>query len=292
MMDGANTNDYQRERLELAHSNAAEPAFLPNAESIGLGKFKLNPEHAEALEKLHKAITEKVSDGVTWGEGGDADPRRRMYAFMPGKLQELTSAGIRIQKEGATDDKEHHETLKTACVNLSFSEDDETAPASGNNSDLPTIVVDEATKKALLALTYQVQALVRKEYKQFVTLKDLLCVQPNLHNGASILPAHLDFPRHDGFGVIIVTFAAQGSGTIVLIDEGDEGVEESRSWSFELDKGECYILSGDARNKCHHGVLCNGDISNRETLNLRYGFHSNAFAWDEVLQHWPDAEEA
>ena len=56
-----------------------------------------------------------------------------------------------------------------------------------------------------------------------MTDKDLIAVQPNrLHIKAPYLPLHLDFPGNDGFGVIIVvTVAIQGSGTIVVVDEGD-----------------------------------------------------------------------
>ena len=40
-----------------------------------------------------------------------------------------------------------------------------------------------------------------------VSLERLVAAQPNLHNGARHLPPHLDFPLHDGFGVVIVTVA-------------------------------------------------------------------------------------
>jgi hypothetical protein len=40
-----------------------------------------------------------------------------------------------------------------------------------------------------------------------------MSLQPNLHNGATHLPPHLDFPLHDGFGVVIVTI--QMTGTVM-----------------------------------------------------------------------------
>lgn len=44
---------------------------------------------------------------------------------------------------------------------------------------------------------------------------------------------------------------------IVIADEGS-AEEPSQSWHFPLRKGEAYVLSGYARNKCLHGVLANG----------------------------------
>lgn len=82
----------------------------------------------------------------------------------------------------------------------------------------------------------------------------------------------------------------------MLIDDGDDDdddatQQEHKSYAFELKEKESYILCGDARNKCVHGVLCsigNDDESlcQRETLNLRYGLHSVEFAQTEIDQHW------
>ena len=44
---------------------------------------------------------------------------------------------------------------------------------------------------------------------------------------------------------------------IALLDEGDPG-ECARSWHFRLDQGSGYIMSGNARNKCLHGVIADG----------------------------------
>ena len=77
-----------------------------------------------------------------------------------------------------------------------------------------------------------------------MTDKDLIAVQPNrLHIKAPYLPLHLDFPGNDGFGVIIVvTVAIQGSGTIVVVDEGDNDdgprikVKSRKKWTvFECE---------------------------------------------------------
>ena len=50
---------------------------------------------------------------------------------------------------------------------------------------------------------------------------------------------------------------------------------------MHLATGDAYVLSGDARNVCDHGVLClppdgrrGASEESRESLNLRFGLHS------------------
>lgn len=51
----------------------------------------------------------------------------------------------------------------------------------------------------------------------------LIACQPNLHNGALHLGAHLDWPLHEGFGICIATVAIKGGGNVLLLGgEGDE----------------------------------------------------------------------
>lgn len=88
---------------------------------------------------------------------------------------------------------------------------------------------------------------------------------------------------HDGFGIVIVTLAMKGSAEIVLVDEGDDD-EGTLSWSFELQKGEMYVLSDNSRNKCMHGVIAVQE--GRESLNLRLGLHSRESAYNEIDKHW------
>ena len=70
--------------------------------------------------------------------------------------------------------------------------------------------------------------------------------------------------------------------------------EKEKCWTFSLNVGDCYILSGDARNVCDHGVLCVGGgrrshkvDAARESLNLRFGLHSPQFADQEVYWQFP-----
>lgn len=95
---------------------------------------------------------------------------------------------------------------------------------------------------------------------------------------------------NEGFGVVIVTVVIRGGGTIVLVDEGDDGTDEQvASWSFPCHAGSAWLLSSHARNKASHGVLADGP--NRESLNLRFGLHAadeggEFSAYEEVDRHW------
>ena len=74
-------------------------------------------------------------------------------------------------------------------------------------------------------------------------------IQRRHHRHPRHLPRHLDWPRHDGFGVIIITVAVRGAGTVVL---------ESRSGDivrFVLPEGHAYCLAGAARHAWLHGVV-------------------------------------
>jgi Uncharacterized conserved protein (DUF2181) len=249
------------------------------------------------------------------------DPRRRMYGFL--NRQALIDSGIKIQAFGRRDDsdyKEHKYVLHDASVDLKVEykpasslagrlddKEEQKGPKSTTGSTDSTatddrravvITVDLSNKpsiaETLYSITEKVHALVPHKYKQYVTMENLIAVQPNLHNGASYLPAHLDFPRLDGFGVVIVTLAIRGKGTVVLIDDGDDDdgddpSSKSKIYAFDVEEGQSYLLCGDARNKCTHGVICerssNGACT-RETLNLRYGLHTEDFAYTEIDQHW------
>ena len=66
---------------------------------------------------------------------------------------------------------------------------------------------------------------------------------------------------------------------------------------FPLQVGDCYVLSGDARNVCDHGVLCGssrrsaGADEPRESMNLRFGLHTPAFANKEVYWQFAPRKE-
>lgn len=121
----------------------------------------------------------------------------------------------------------------------------------------------------------------RTRVAQFLSYEYLIAAQPNLHSGRALLPVHLDDPRKDGFGVIIVTIGMEGSGTILLRDA--KGIH--RGVAMRLEAGDAYMLSDQARDACAHGVLADGlrndnrlsiPFSERESLNLRFGLHDLA----------------
>jgi hypothetical protein len=294
-------------RLQRALASALHPHFSPDASprrGAGLRKFSISKEigshHAKLLVELHDFVVKKTPGDVTWGEASSKiDPRRRCYAFLPGQRQRLLKLGIRVQRAQDTrsdDTSEHDRTMSQASIDLCWASADAATRSTRsssrkqkiNNGGCCVMMVPSSAMmyEALQAVTTHIQSLVPTKYQNFVTMESLVAVQPNHHNGARYLPAHLDFPRADGFGVVIATVAIRhtGGSQVVLVDDGDEG-QDSLYWSFGLEDGDCYVLSGDARNKCLHGVLA--EDGRRETLNFRYGLHSKEFAEEEVERHWP-----
>jgi hypothetical protein len=127
---------------------------------------------------------------------------------------------------------------------------------------------------------------------QTVCSKELIAYQINMHNGTRYLPAHLDWPLHEGFGKVIVTVAIHGDATVLLIagDTVEIGGEELQpAWRFHLQQGECYVLSDRARNRCLHAVVANDDNKTRESLNLRFGLHTEQEAKEQITRFWQDA---
>lgn len=127
----------------------------------------------------------------------------------------------------------------------------------------------------------------------FLHYRCLVAAQPNLHNGRELLPMHLDHPKKDGFGVVIVTIGMSGAGSILLqasssiaendgkagdvttsTDKQDDNNHESiRSITMRLEPGQAYMLADRARDACIHGVLADPDAADRNSLNLRFGMH-------------------
>ena len=130
------------------------------------------------------------------------------------------------------------------------------------------------------------------ELARFLHFRNLIAAQPNLHNGRELLPMHVDHPKKDGFGIIIVTIDIGGSAQILLqASSGDGGdimssnadndkAHDENDYSssllsvtMQLHPGEAYMLADIARDACIHGVLADKDSSNRTSLNLRFGLH-------------------
>jgi hypothetical protein len=287
-----------REQLEALVERAKPLKFVggraPSDHTCsGAGFVSLDPSIFAPLQQLHANIVAALRRGKllqSW-EGKGKDVRERGFAFLPPTMipvwdrARLEKGGLRF---GAAQ-KEGQDFLN-----------DEEANWKSSFHLFPRDVSSEA-RTALHALIELVKVRVDDRYKEYVSLENLIALQPNLHNDAKHLPPHLDFPMHDGFGVVIVTIQMAGPQSVIALLKGADSdfditteKEKERCWTFSLNVGDCYILSGDARNVCDHGVLCVGGgrrshkvDAARESLNLRFGLHTPAFADEEVYWQFP-----
>ena len=231
----------------------------------GLAKVTLPPKLHSCFRTLNEHIKQQVPNMVSWaGVDNDTTKLRAMAFLNQDRLDRLDSIGIQIRDAYKTDESAERDEKanRKACMVL---EDDEMKKT-------------EAAAKELLELLKQ--ALPNEES---LTLEELIVIQPNLHNGASFLKAHMDFPHNDGFGKAIVTVAVSGAATILLY--GPWNGEQHPVWRFRLDEGECYCLTGLARTMCYHAVYSPESVE-RESLNLRFGLHS---IQDLEKEEWIDS---
>ena len=275
------------ERLIQCHEVAKEIFFNPetgllNLDSSdkstqGLLKKKLDRNDFETIRSFYdNTIKTSIPQMLEWGES-EKDPRRRGYFCLKraGGTERFFKEGIQMNPvyfSGERADKINRKTYNKSFVDYVLDE--------GQNRN------DKAFLGVLKKLIQFVHDKVERKYRGYVTLENLVAMQPNLHKEAEHLPLHYDTPRNDGFGVIIVTICMRGQGDIIIVDDGDRGEVISKKFKFNIKEGELYVLSGHARNKCLHGVLCRG-YGHRESLNLRFGLHTKKFAFEEVDQHWP-----
>ena len=149
--------------------------------------------------------------------------------------------------------------------------------------------------EALNTVIRIVKKMVPVRYQHVISMDQLHALQPNLHNGLDHLPAHIDSPMNDGFGIVIVTICVHQNADILMLSN-----KSNKSWVFNVQEGQTYVLSGDSRNICDHGVICplekrgrraagdenppnkktrkkRGGSENvgRESLNLRFGIHGS-----------------
>jgi hypothetical protein len=248
----------------------------------GCGISKLNKEHFSHLKSLNKTIMKNIGHTVPWGDGWN-DNMQRCYCFLretSWNVQKLCDAGVVIDTPdypyGSThtnDTNKHEYIINNCCLEMNLP-----------SEQLQAIqhVIDETRK----ILQCEKDYLQHYEF-QSVSLENLVAIQPNIHNDSRYLPLHLDDPRNDGFGIVIVTVALQGSADIILVDEGDDlAASESKHWSFHLKAGDMYVLSGPSRNLCSHGVLVSKNAKNRISLNFRFGLHSPEQAAADIDRHW------
>ena len=227
-----------------------------------LARWAVPPGDVASLRAAQDAIAERVQKMPWAGGSDDADKRWRGYGLPPGARRRLTSwMGDRFHSFETPLDLREGEARRNwaSCVDFELKEDVEGA-------------VRRCAATAARALPAHAGEL---------SLQNLVALQPNAHAGNRFLPRHLDWPRHDGFGLIIVTVAVRGRGTVVLEDRAGGLVR------FELPEGHAYCLAGAARNAWLHGVV--GSDPDRESLNLRFGLHSYERARADVYARWRDA---
>lgn len=179
-------------------------------------------EHMESLISLCDLILSQVEESIPWGEGM-SDTRRRCYGFVNEhsewkNVQQLCDAGIVMDsslildstnttsaEHQTTDSKssehynnfnittKHEQTVHKCCATISLNDEQKRA-------------VDYVISLAREVLRDDSEHLEQYEMDS-LDISQLVCLQPNVHNYAEYLPLHLDQPRHDGFGVVIVTGA-------------------------------------------------------------------------------------
>ncbi|KAJ1455392.1 hypothetical protein M885DRAFT_520326 [Pelagophyceae sp. CCMP2097] len=198
-----------------------------------------------------------------WAGGSDAtDSRWRCYGLPRGAEQRLRDGGVNFhsfETRGADGRAQEEQRNWASCCDVE--------------------ILDELDA-ALCNVAASAARAVGNAYPPGAGRDDLVALQPNVHAGAAHLPSHFDWPLHDGFGVVIVTISMQRSATVVLNDD------QAKEWSFNLDAGEAYALTGKARNVCSHGVLCDPKVVDRESLNLRFGLHTQPRAEREIYAAW------
>ena len=219
----------------------------------GCGLRKLDSVHLESLRSLSQMIVDKIGtkNMISWGEGMD-DKKVRGYGMLEDSqkwfnVDQLEQTGILMHHEGGENDpdpvkrqeaqQKHEDTMKNS---------------------FPSIHLTSAQLAAINAVIESAQDIVRswpsdeiKNYERTcITLSELVAIQPNVHNNNPLLSLHLDQPRHDGFGIVIVTVGIQGSGDIIINDPGPDKDSVHKNWSFPLQPGEMYMLCGPSRNLC------------------------------------------
>ena len=267
-------------------SSAIVSAEVPNSyvigqtESIdGLRLLALPRADVAVFQSLHRTIREKLHGSLTgWGGREDTSGRERGYGYLPGS--ELAAR----HRAASHSMKEYSGAQATADADANRA-----ASVMLDVADLPSDF-----SGALDRLLEALRASLPAKFAPVLQPDQLVAAQPNVHGGLRFLPPHLDEPLHDGFGVVIVTVAVAGGGRILLQSRPFDAARR-RDYSFQMAEGGAYVLSGDARNTCLHGVLA--DAGARESLNLRFGLHSAErgapfSAWDEIEQHWPEAAAA
>lgn len=240
----------------------------------GLGTSRtIIATHYQAMKDLHEKIKEQATSWTSWS-GSKDDPRKRAFGFLPNTLgyqdNIRESLDISTPWKEKEDDGEERPRNNRAMVIL---------------KDIPAGV-----SEAIEHICQNFSGVFDDDspLKGYLKYSNLIAAQPNLHCGRKLLPAHVDHPLKDGFGVIIITVGIVGDGKILLHDS-----TATHRMTMDVSQGQVYMLSGKARDACAHGVLASED--RRESLNLRFGLHNLQSATasnlrlipaQQVLKYW------
>jgi len=269
--------------------------------SRGLGFARLASEDFAAFQKLHQLIKDRINrkrsenDNLGWASwsGSNEDPRKRAFGFLAGTWgydPQIRNNRLDITMptnlvEGNSTNEERIR-IKQAMLVLEKSDIPEGVEKAIRNlcREFRTCLLSKENDRTIMTDFDSTNREYRTRLAQFLRYEYLIAAQPNLHSGRALLPVHLDDPRKDGFGILIVTIGMEGAGTILLRDA--KGIHSGVA--MRLETGNAYILSDRARDVCAHGVLAdcinktakddnfNTSFSNRESLNLRFGLHDLA----------------
>lgn len=224
---------YEHKRLLLAKEKAFRTTITTTTDDQdslprGCGVHRsLSHQHIESLKTVCDTIHSQVTDTVSWGEGMD-DKRKRCYGFIDKysewkNIQQLCDAGIVMDSETATSTEKEKEKEKETLSNEDMAEPDlknnynHISPSINKhtftvNNCCTTISLNAAQKEAMDYVITLAKEVLRANTDHLQTfelecldISQLVSIQPNVHNHTAYLPLHLDEPRHDGFGVVIVT---------------------------------------------------------------------------------------
>ena len=210
-------------RLHQQHEAGITTSLPP-----GCGIATLLPEDLTSLRTLCDDILKQLTALVPWGDGW-TDRKSRGYAMLP-NLSDFPDVQTLVQKGILMHDVDASLCPKAAIRHEAAYKHDYTVKKSFASIELPQPQID-----AIQRMIEQVNAILQEPSnvphlqpyeRNAVNIRNLAAIQPNFHNGDDYLPLHLDNPRHDGFGVVIVTVALWGAADVVLVDDGDAEVSE------------------------------------------------------------------
>jgi len=305
-------------------------ARVSETDFVNLKKFfQMFKDYVDSNTIRKEVSSSETSTSTQWASWSGAvdDPRKRSFGFLPetkGYNPDIRNKHLDITMP--TGSSTTTETEKHTLSNNGNEDENERARNKRAFLVFDKSEISDGVVKAIknLCLVFRENLLLKDgkeeekddEYDYRVRLanclryENLIAAQPNLHAGRALLPAHLDDPRKDGFGVVILTIGMKDSGTIIFRDA--KGLHQGVA--MRLHQGEAYMLADRSRDACTHGVLAdyqpvciersNGDeeeeekvksqantqlpFSERESLNLRFGLHDDIIPMSMVLRHWDD----